>query len=126
LDGKSFITSANADDIHLPPFSNCHITLHADTCYGDDNPTQWAQPYVPYHCHMAAIPCPNTMLNHQIIWWTPTIGDLSCPSPNGPVSGLWKLRQQIYNELRTSVMFLTNRITNYQQSIPTEQHSAIL
>jgi hypothetical protein len=75
---------------------------------------------------MAAIPRPNTLLNHQVIWWTLTIADLSCPPLNGPISGLWKLHQQIYNELRTSVIFLTNRVTKYQQSVPAEQHSAIL
>jgi hypothetical protein len=126
LNGKSFITSANADYIPLPPFGNCHIKLHADTCYGDDDPTQWAQPYIPYYCHMAAIPHPNMLLDHQVIWWTPTIADLSCLPLNGPISGLWKLRQQIYNELRTSVIFLTNRVTKYQQSVPAERHSAIL
>jgi hypothetical protein len=75
---------------------------------------------------MAAIPCPNTLLDHQVIWWTPTIADLSCPPLNGLVSGLWKLCQQIYNELRTSVIFLTNHVTKYQQSVPAERHSAIL
>src|SRR6202522_551854 len=109
-----------------PPFGDCHVQLRADSRYGDDNPTQWAQPYVPYHCHMAAIPCPNTLLDHQIIWWTPTIGDCSSPPLSGPVSGLWKLRQQIYTELRTSVFFLIVRFTKYQQSISAQRHSAIL
>ena len=77
-------------------------------------------------CHMAAIPHPNTLLDHQIIWWTPTIGDLSCPPLSGPVSGLWKLRPQIYNELRTSVIFITDHITKYQQSAAGERHSPIL
>jgi hypothetical protein len=126
LDGKFFITLANMDHIPLPPFGDRHVKLHADTCYGDDNPTQWAQPYIPYYCHMAAIPCPNMLLDHQVIWWTPTIADPSCLPLNGPVSGLWKLRQQIYNELRTSIIFLTNGVTKYQQSVPAERHSAIL
>src|ERR1700678_1512683 len=109
-----------------PPFGDCHVQLRADSRYGDDNPTQWAQPYVPYHCHMAAIPRPNTLLNHQIIWWTPTIGDCSSPPLSGPVSGLWKLRQQIYTELRTSVLFLIDHVTKYQQSISAQRHSTIL
>jgi hypothetical protein len=111
---------ANADYIPLSPFGNHHVKLRADTHYGDDDPTQWAQPYIPYHCYMAAIPCPNMLLDHQVIWWTPTIADLSCPPLNGPVSGLRKLHQQIYNELRTSVIFLTNHVTKYQQSVPAE------
>ena len=57
---------------------------------------------------MAAIPCPNMLLDHQIIWWTLTIADLRCLPLSGPMSGLWKLHLQIYNELRTSVIFLTD------------------
>jgi hypothetical protein len=116
LDGKSFITSANADYIPLPPFGDRHVRLRADSRYGDDDPTQWAQPYIAFHCHLAAVPRPNTLLDHQIIWWTPTIGDVSCPPNSGPVSGLWKLSQPRYNELRTAVIFLTDRVTKYQQS----------
>ena len=78
LDSQYFITSANVHYIPLPPFFNCQVKLCADSHYGDDDPTQWAQPYIPYHCHLATIPCPDTLVDHQIIWWTPTIGDFSC------------------------------------------------
>ena len=71
------------------------------------------------------MPRPNT-LEHQIIWWTPTIGDVSCPPNSGPVSGLWKLCQPKYNELRTAVMFLTDRVAKYRQSSPPEQRSSTL
>ena len=93
LGGKYFITSANANYIPLPPFGDHQVKLHADSRYGDDDPTQWPQPYNAYHTHMAGIPRPNMLLNHQIIWWTPTPGDFSCPPLNGPVSGLGKLCQ---------------------------------
>jgi len=118
LNGKFFITSANADYIPFPPFDSRQVKLRADTRYGDDDPTQWPQPYIEFHCHLAGIPRPNTLLDHLVIWWTPTIADLTCPPHSGPVSGLWKIREQKYNELRTSVQFLTNRVTKYQQSIP--------
>ena len=54
LDGQSYITSANADYIPLPPFGDCHIQLRADLHYGNDDPTQWAQPYnlyQPFRCY---------------------------------------------------------------------------
>ena len=73
--------------IFLPPFGDHQVKLRTDSRYGDDDPTQWAQPYVPYHSHLAAIPRPNTLLDHWIIWWTPTIGDFSCPPLHRPVSG---------------------------------------
>jgi hypothetical protein len=117
LGGKSFITSANADYIPLPPFGDRQVKLRADSRYGDDDPTQWAQPYDSFHTHMAGIPRPNTLLDHQIIWWTPTPGDFSCPPLNGPVCGLGKLCRRRYNELRTSILFLFDRVTKYQQSV---------
>ena len=46
LGGQSFITPANADYISLPSFGDCQIQLCADSHYGDDNPIQWAQPYL--------------------------------------------------------------------------------
>ena len=75
---------------------------------------------------MAAIPRPNTLLDHQIIWWTPTIADFSCPPRNGPVSGLGKLSHPRYNEFRTSVLFLIERVTKYQQSLPAGRSSPVL
>ena len=126
LDGQSYITSANADYIPLPPFGNRHIQLRADSRYGDDDPTQWAQPYNLYNSHFAAIPRPNTLLDHQFIWWTPTIGDFSCPPLSGPVSGLGKLCQPRYYELRTSIIFLIDRATKYQQSTPPQRSSPII
>ena len=103
--GNFFITSANTDYIPLPPFGNHEVKLRADSLYGDNDPMQWAQPYIIEQCHLAAIPHPNTSLDHRIIWWTPTIGDYSLPPRSRPVSGVGKLCQPRYNELRTSVIF---------------------
>ena len=111
------------DYIPLTPFGDRLVKLCADSCYGDDNPTQWAQPYHPFYSHLAAIPCPNTLLDHLIIWWTPTIGDFACPPLCGPMAGLGKLCQQRYNELRTSVIFLKDRVTKYQESTAGKQNS---
>ena len=116
---------ANTDYIPLP-FFDCQIKLHADSHYGDDDPTQWAQPYISYHCHFAAIPRPNTLVDHQIIWWTPIIGDFSCSPCSRPVSGLGKLCWPRYNELRTSFIFLRDHVKTYQQSTPSEQISPLI
>jgi hypothetical protein len=123
LDSKFFITTPNADYIPLPPFEDRQVKLRADSRYGDDDPIQWAQPYIALHCHLAAIPRPNTLRDHLIIWWTPTIGDFSFPPNSGPVSGLGKLCQPRVNELRTSFSFLRDRVKKYQQSIPPERNS---
>jgi hypothetical protein len=125
LEGQSYITSANADYIPLPPFNERNIKLRADSRYGDDDPVQWAQPYYLYQCHLAAIPRPNTLTAHPIIWWTPIIGDLSCSPNRGPVSGLWKLCQPRYNELRTAVLFLNDRVTKYESTPVRGNHAAL-
>ena len=39
LNGQSYITLANMYYIPLPPFGKCHVQLHADSCYSDDDPT---------------------------------------------------------------------------------------
>ena len=62
-----------------PHLAITKVQLRADSLYGDDDPLQWAQPYIIEQCHLAAIPHPNTLLDHRIIWWTPTIGDYSLP-----------------------------------------------
>jgi hypothetical protein len=101
-----------------------HVKLRADSRYGDDDPTQWTQPYIAYHCHFAAIPRPNTLEDHQIIWWIPIIGDFSCSPRNGPVAGLGKLCHPRYYELRTSVIFLIDRAKKYQESTLPGRNSA--
>ncbi len=126
LNGQFFITSANADYIPLPPFDDRQVKLRADSRYGDDDPIQWAQPYFPLYSHFAAIPRPNTLVDHLIIWWTPTIGDFSCSPRSGPVAGLGKLCHPRYDNLRTSFTFLEDRVKKYQKSTRPEQNSPIL
>ena len=117
---------ANADYIPLPPFGEHQVKLRTDSCYGDDDPTQWPQPYLAFHSHFATMPRPNTLSEHLIIWWTPHIGDYSISPGHGPVAGLGKLCQPRYNELRTSVMFLEGHATKYQQSISPEIKSPFI
>jgi len=42
------------------------------------------------------------------------------------VSGLWKLSQPRYYQLRTSVIFLVDRVKKYEQSTPPERNSPIV
>ena len=81
---------------------------------------------MPFGSYPPAIPRPNTSLrDHRIIWWTPASGDYSLPPRSGPVSGVGKLCQPRYNELRTSVLFLQNRVKKYQQSNPQRSPSTL-
>lgn len=74
---------------------------------------------------MAAIPRPNTLTAHSIIWWTPTIADLGSSPNRGPVSGLWKICQSRYYELRTAVQFLNDRVTKYESN-PARRNPPVL
>jgi len=62
------------------------------------------------------MPRPYTLAEHQIIWWIPIPGEFVLPSLSGPVSGVGKLCQPRYNELRTSVLFLIDRVKRYKES----------
>ena len=77
LESQSYITTANY--IPLPPFGN-HVKLHADSHYGDDDPTQWPQPYLSYHSHFVTMPHSNSLDRHDIIWWAPNITNSDCTS----------------------------------------------
>jgi len=54
--------------------------------------------------------------DHQIIWWTPIPGDFI--GHTGILSALGKLSPPQYNQLRSSVSFLTDRVKRYQASAP--------
>ena len=118
LGGKSFITTVNADYIPLPPFGNHEVKLQADSCYGDDDPVQWPQPYLSFNSHFPAISCPNSLLNHQIIWWTLSLSDfVSHMLTLSPLSGLRKISESQYTALHTSVTFLLQRSKQYHASL---------
>src|SRR5271169_2912067 len=95
LGGQSFITSANADYIPLPPFGDCHVKLRTDSCYGDDDPIQWPQPYLTHHSHFAAILVPTLCLITRSSGGLPFL---------------------------SSVLFLFNRVKRYQESAPAKRH----
>jgi hypothetical protein len=79
MDGHSFIMSPNQDYIPYPPLCNQHpVQLHTNSCYADDDPIIWPQPYIPYFSHYRAIPLPYTLPLHKIIWFTPTHDHFWC------------------------------------------------
>ena len=50
------------------------VHLHADFCYGPDDPTLWLQPWVHEYPHLGAIPRKPLDSNNplSIMWWDPT------------------------------------------------------
>ena len=121
LGGKPFITIANADYIPFPPFGYHEVKLWADSWDGDNDPIQWPQPYLSFNSHFHAILCPNSLLNHQIIWWMLSLSDfVSHMSTLSPLSGLGKISESQYTALHTSVPFsfnIANNITPPQSTL---------
>ena len=115
--GTHFITSANQNFILAPPLGEREVRLRTDTRYGDDDPVLWPQPYMSHNCHFACIPRPNSLADHEIIWWTPTY-DHFVPfrSSLSPVGGLGKLSPLKYGVLKSSVDSLLLRAKNYQEA----------
>ena len=117
LGEKSSITMANVDYISLPPFGNCEVKLQADSSYGDNDPIQWPQPYLSFNSHFPAILCPNSLLNHQIIWWMLSFSDfVSHTLALSPLLGLGKISESQYTALHISVTFLLQHSKQYHAS----------
>ena len=117
LGGKPFITMANVDYIPFPPFGYHEVKLWADSWDGDNDPIQWPQPYLSFNSHFPAILCPNSLLNHQIIWWMLSLSDfVSHMSTLSPLSGLGKISESQYTALHTSVTFLLQHSKQYHTS----------
>jgi hypothetical protein len=123
-DGQYFVTSANQHYIFVPLLGNQHqIWLYSDSCYGDDNPLLWPQPYIPYHCHLGAISQEFSLPLHQIMWWT-LISEhfLYYMSPLSPISGIGKLSFMKLADLNSSITFFLNCVKLYEVAMLSEHH----
>jgi hypothetical protein len=122
MDGDAFIMSGNQTYIFAPPLSDKHqVRLHADSCYGDDNPILWPQPYMQYNSHFGVIPRPNSLSQHNIIWWRPTQQHFICHEPaSSLIKGLGKLLLTKFTTLKLSVSSLVNDVIAYETITPME------
>jgi hypothetical protein len=127
-DGEYFVTSPTETHIPAPPIDDVRpVYLRADSRYGDGDPILWPQPYMAYNCHFGAIRRPNTLPQHNIMWWTPTDENFTLFEPSAsPISGFGKLSPAILAHLSTSVTILLNRIKQYQRVTPEERQPPTL
>ena len=55
-DGEYIVTSPNANTIFNPPLGgDCSLFLRTNLRFGDDDPLQWPQPWVPEYPHLPCI-----------------------------------------------------------------------
>jgi hypothetical protein len=117
-DGTSFITSPNTDIIQLPPLGQREVFACEDGLYSDDDPMQWPQPFNQTYCHYGAIPRPETLPEHEVIWWEPTYDDfVRLSNPVAPIGYFGKLAEGMLIPLTFSVNYAIQRVQEYMGSM---------
>ena len=93
------------------------VHLHANFCYGPDDPMLWLQPWIAVHCHLGAIPRkpddPNDPLS--IMWWDPIHNDFKSFG-SSLVDGLGKLLRSKFLSLQAMMMNLESRLDDYKKT----------
>jgi hypothetical protein len=66
------------------------LFLRTNLCFGDDNPLQWPQPWVPDYPHLPCIPLVPTQSEQSSIMWMPDHHNFI--ADDGTLTGVGKLR----------------------------------
>jgi hypothetical protein len=128
-DGEHIITSPNCSTILGPLLEGDRsLFLRDNLRYGEDDPIQWPQAYLPQYRHFACIargpkPYPDAM---NILWWTPDRRDFV--SENDVLHGVGKLERSYYLQLRELSVGLLERAEKplFQGKIVAHELSKIL
>jgi hypothetical protein len=89
----------------------------ADSLYADDNPILWPQSYNVFNCHHSAIPRPELLSAHLIIWWEPAPKDfMPLRDPVSPIRGLGKLSDSKLGKLKSSVSVLLSCVQAFMSN----------
>ena len=90
-DGQYIVTSPNANTIFNPPLGGDHsLFLRTNLRFGDDNPLQWPQPWVPDYPHLPCIPLVHTQCEQSSMMQMPDHHDFV--ADDGSLTGVGKLR----------------------------------
>ncbi|KAI0346487.1 hypothetical protein BDW22DRAFT_1462026 [Trametopsis cervina] len=83
-DGKYVLTSPNAPFLPMPPYGRLSITMKSNGKFGQEDPIEWPQVYVPeqrYH-FLACVPRYSHPRRRPEVWATPTFIDFQLHAPN--------------------------------------------
>ena len=70
-----YIATPNQDDVFSPP-GPCNVYARFDGRYGQDDHTQWPQPFSHSAPYLCCIPkCEGQLVEDSIMWWNPTRQD---------------------------------------------------
>ena len=89
-DGEYIVTSPKANTIFNPPLgSDRSLFLRTNLCFGDDDPLQWPQPWVPEYPHLPCISLVPRQTEPFPVMWMPDRHDFV--EDRGILTGIGKL-----------------------------------
>lgn len=124
FDGKSFVTSPNADVIYAPPTSG-RMTYQHDYRLGQHDPLLWPQPFLGNYWHLAAIPRAPEDLDEntstQILFHKATDDDFARDGVSA-LNGLGHLSSQQLKQLKKVAENLQKKVTAHlhDDALPTK------
>ncbi|TFK59424.1 hypothetical protein BDN72DRAFT_905856 [Pluteus cervinus] len=110
-----FVTTPNQPIIPQPPIGERTVFRRVDGRFGDDDNTQWPQPYLFEAPHFACIPRRINEAPYDIIWYTPEQTHFT-PSRHNPSIG--RLDTSHRETLRAVVFELRDRAHAYTKRDP--------
>ena len=103
------------------------VQLHANVCYGPDDPTLWSQPWVEIFCHLGAIPRKPDNANDplSIMWWDPTHNNFKSFG-SSLVDRLCQLSGSRLLVLQTIMSNIEDKIKQHKQTSPSPNKLLLL
>ncbi|THU92862.1 hypothetical protein K435DRAFT_862048 [Dendrothele bispora CBS 962.96] len=110
-DSGQFVRSPNMDIIYSP-LQVCNTRMCRDYHFGCDDPLYFPQPFHASVGHLAVIPVPSCLPDHELAlaWYHPTSVDFVPQNPSKPWIGIGLLRPNLSQDLRLFCENLINSI----------------
>ena len=111
---SSLTANISSPPLIEPPSPSCQLETAKYSCVLTtfmQMTTLSSGPYNAFDCHHRAIPMPNSLSAHLIVWWEPAHQDfILLRDPTSPIHGLGKLSDSKLGELKSSVSVLLSRV----------------
>jgi len=119
LDDGSIVTSPNAKTIYHPPLGGDRsVFLRSNLRFGDDDPLQWPQPFLPNYPHIACIPRqPRDVHSSNSVMWD-DLDRCSFVAEDGVLGGIGKVSRAMFIEIQHPALLLIDRAKKSSLSIP--------
>ena len=105
-----YISSPNYNFIYSPPGPICNVYARFDGRYGQDDHTQWLQPFSPKYPFLCCIPRRSNAGDNAVIWQDPDYHDFKSISRDGVSIGLGKWSDLLLESLGTSCRWMMDEV----------------